>query len=1144
MAGASGPSGAAQSETTERAVNVVFVGIAGPSGCGKSTLAAGLARALRSPCRPIEADHYFRPDRMPVVEGSISGELNWETPAGVDFDAVCETMDSLVVSVQEFARAAGDPAAELPPILVRNHAQRHGFDVSSKVRDCRWRGVQGGSAMTRSGDGASENSGSAGTSADVVYVVIEGFLLFYPESVVRRLGPRLWFGGCDEHTCASRRLQRSRRWTADRAEEFFRWYRDVVWRHYEEYAPTQLQNAENGGGVVLRLDATQQPEEILKHALTHPLLISSSAASALPLVPGTYRIENARSRSHLEVVSLPESSPHVAAAYVRLRRGNKAASNELTELNWDVVPCPYDERSVYIIHRETGRFLDSFYDEFREGPPKEGGVDVLIRAWVPPGERNPAQVVNEDGDNAGNLRWRLVPCPHDPTFVYIVNARHGAFVDTWGQYCWLWNNGGLSELQVVRGNTSRFAGNIRWRFSPAANLPGKGNDIANSGPKILRLLHLSDTHSMHRQIEQPPFGEMPPADILLHTGDFTNDGSIEEFANFNQWLAELRSRYKYIVVILGNHDIRAIRKAVNDGKQAAVDVLDPAYSRALLPDATHVLTHESADIEGLRIFGSSWDPWTDSGKPGVPERPAHWRVAQQENARHSFGRIPSNIDVLMTHGPPHRIFDSVGPNHTWGSSVALKEAVERSRVPLHLFGHLHEQRGVYVKQANGSYRGGVEYRASPDHKPFVTIGPPPKDYPCQLISCNAMKNHPGVERTRRQYIAGPPRLILATRVDNDERRWEFSLPIENDSEALPIRNDSEAVSKRGGKATMVSGISTGQKTIWEQVAELLPGSCLFVLTFVGSFCPVTKAHLSALIEARAMLVGEGPVGDGLVPVQSLPPGFPRPDLTVGFVSVNSDAYVGRKLKQSNGFISAVERRHLIDLAVEDQSWIETTDDAWSAADLLRECFPNLNIIRFELDGADVAIKTQSWTRAKHTDRYICIGRPPSSDGANDGTRALLRCLDHSKVDAGHFLVAPELPPVSSSKVRAAQEAGDVNRLRELLHPRVLEWLMENGRVQQAVGDDILLEEAVRVARMMGGDTLIDVQRAPSSSIICPACQSAARRLVNLAPCGHDICVACVDLEFDERPIVTEGEVEGLFACPVCHDVVFDLDQTT
>ena len=57
----------------------------------------------------------------------------------------------------------------------------------------------------------------------------------------------------------------------------------------------------------------------------------------------------------------------------------------------------------------------------------------------------------------------------------------------------------------------------------------------------VRILHLSDTHGLHETIEAR--FPLPEADILVHTGDFTDHGTRAEIASFNEWLGTLRPRH-------------------------------------------------------------------------------------------------------------------------------------------------------------------------------------------------------------------------------------------------------------------------------------------------------------------------------------------------------------------------------------------------------------------------------------------------------------------------------------------------------------------------------------------------------------------------------------------------------------------------
>ena len=43
----------------------------------------------------------------------------------------------------------------------------------------------------------------------------------------------------------------------------------------------------------------------------------------------------------------------------------------------------------------------------------------------------------------------------------------------------------------------------------------------------MRILHISDTHGCHRRMH-----DLPPADIVVHSGDFTMNGSEQEALSF------------------------------------------------------------------------------------------------------------------------------------------------------------------------------------------------------------------------------------------------------------------------------------------------------------------------------------------------------------------------------------------------------------------------------------------------------------------------------------------------------------------------------------------------------------------------------------------------------------------------------------
>merc|ERR1711920_6068 len=115
----------------------------------------------------------------------------------------------------------------------------------------------------------------------------------------------------------------------------------------------------------------------------------------------------------------------------------------------------------------------------------------------------------------------------------------------------------------------------------------------------------------------------------------------------------------------------------------------------------------------------------------------------------------------------------------WGGSKVLYQEVLRAAPRVHLFGHMHEQRGVWWHEEGQPFQGGIEYEIG-HGKAHPTWGAPPTTYPCELISCNAMKNHPNIdERCGKLFtsrIAGPARLIVAERGGRDDPVWRFHAP--------------------------------------------------------------------------------------------------------------------------------------------------------------------------------------------------------------------------------------------------------------------------------------------------------------------------------------------------------------------------------
>lgn len=176
----------------------------------------------------------------------------------------------------------------------------------------------------------------------------------------------------------------------------------------------------------------------------------------------------------------------------------------------------------------------------------------------------------------------------------------------------------------------------------------------------MRLVCISDTHSMHRQVS------VPDGDVLIHAGDCLGVGTLEELEDLDNWFSEQPHRHK--ILIAGNHDW-----CLQD---------EPADAEALIRNAIY-LRDRSINIEGVKFWGSPWTPiffdWAFNLERGTA-------IAER------WAQIPSDTDVLITHGPPAGILDQVNESLAVGCGDLARE-LERLTLKLHIFGHIHESYG-------------------------------------------------------------------------------------------------------------------------------------------------------------------------------------------------------------------------------------------------------------------------------------------------------------------------------------------------------------------------------------------------------------------------------------------------------------------
>lgn len=170
----------------------------------------------------------------------------------------------------------------------------------------------------------------------------------------------------------------------------------------------------------------------------------------------------------------------------------------------------------------------------------------------------------------------------------------------------------------------------------------------------MKILHISDTHGCHRRLH-----DLSQADIVVHSGDFTMNGSEQEALDFMNWFCDLP--YLQKIFICGNHD-ECLYGATIDGLDGNV----------------HYLCNSGIEIESLKFYG-------------VPMFMGDCITDRQ--TRH-YANIPDDTDILITHTPPFGILD-FDDNINYGSEELLSRiSVVRPR--LNLFGHIHARHGIKV----------------------------------------------------------------------------------------------------------------------------------------------------------------------------------------------------------------------------------------------------------------------------------------------------------------------------------------------------------------------------------------------------------------------------------------------------------------
>ena len=198
----------------------------------------------------------------------------------------------------------------------------------------------------------------------------------------------------------------------------------------------------------------------------------------------------------------------------------------------------------------------------------------------------------------------------------------------------------------------------------------------------MRITFISDTHTKHNQVT----ATLPGGDLLIHAGDLSSMGYQHEIQQFCKWYSKLEN-YDHKVFIAGNHDW-----GFQDNSEKIMETVNSYKGIDYLQDDM-LLVGEDYD-KMVKIWGSPWQPEFYSWAFNLPR--------QGEELKEKWGLIPTDIDILITHGPAWGHLDTVkfNPGVSLGCEL-LADRIQTIKPKIHVCGHIHT--GYGYKFADGTH---------------------------------------------------------------------------------------------------------------------------------------------------------------------------------------------------------------------------------------------------------------------------------------------------------------------------------------------------------------------------------------------------------------------------------------------------------
>lgn len=180
----------------------------------------------------------------------------------------------------------------------------------------------------------------------------------------------------------------------------------------------------------------------------------------------------------------------------------------------------------------------------------------------------------------------------------------------------------------------------------------------------MKMTFISDTHGKHEYLTSKGMGNiLGNGDVLVHAGDISNVGKVNEIKDFLDWFCNTDFTHK--IFIAGNHDF---------GFEVVHDIA-PEYKEK----GVHYLYDSEVVIDGVKFYGSPWQPEFYDWAFNLP---------RGEKLAEKWSLIPMDTDVLITHGPAFGMHDWV-PSGTQVGCQDLFHRVMEVKPKIHVCGHIH-----------------------------------------------------------------------------------------------------------------------------------------------------------------------------------------------------------------------------------------------------------------------------------------------------------------------------------------------------------------------------------------------------------------------------------------------------------------------